>query len=494
MGSWALKVAGGFLAALLLTGSGFPLLGTLKPRAARTGSEPRRARSPADSALGLHHHQRHQRHVARNNCAPDDPAALPKHCCQKCPAGQFMTAPCTSRGNDTTCERCPPGTYLSLENLERECRKCSECHAPASQLVLKNCTETSNIECGCGAGYFRQCTDSVCSDFTCQECRRCKGRDTRQTCSEKEDAQCGDCQPGFYLEGSECRACATQSPEKCGEGCGRPCGGSSQGSGLQYILLGLMGPLFLGALVIYHKRRTLSNDSPAAGEAAAVKDSTLQQASACPSGAAEKPLESQGLLQLQLMEASQMNGNACPVRPLGGQDTWASPTEPQDTASKPRTAERCLGPRHIRPPWLLATIPAPHPGHGGWHRHIRQLSTGAPSAPPSLQAALLLADALFRCPAGPLPGVLPQGSKLYDIINTVPVRRWKEFMRVLELHDGEIEVVELEFAHVRDQQYEMLKRWYQQKNATLDSIFSALERMELAGCAEELRQRLQRCP
>uniref|UniRef100_A0A674JRS9 Death domain-containing protein n=1 Tax=Terrapene triunguis TaxID=2587831 RepID=A0A674JRS9_9SAUR len=222
----------------------------------------------------------------------------------------------------------------------------------------------------------------------------------------------------------------------------------------------------------------------------------LFQASACPSGTVEKPPESQGLLHLQVTEASQMNGNACSVRPLGSQDTWESPAEPRDTASKPRTAERCLVPRHMQPPWLLANIPASRPRHGAgtgtsdsW-----QLITGSPSASPSLQAALRLADALFRCPAGPLPGVLPQGSKLYDIINTVPVRRWKEFMRVLELHDGEIEVVELEFAHVRDQQYEMLKRWYQQKNATLESIFSALERMELAGCAEELRQRLQRCP
>ncbi|XP_026515886.1 tumor necrosis factor receptor superfamily member 1A-like [Terrapene carolina triunguis] len=168
----------GFLAALLLTGSGFPLLGTPKPRAAGTGSEPRRARSPADSALGLHHHQRHQRHVARNNCAPDDPLYSPKRCCQKCPAGKFMTAPCTSRGNDTACKSCPPGTYLSFQNLERECRKCSECQAQASQLVLKNCTETSDIECGCGAGHFMQCTDPACRDFTCQECRRCKGRAT----------------------------------------------------------------------------------------------------------------------------------------------------------------------------------------------------------------------------------------------------------------------------------------------------------------------------
>ncbi|KAG6930757.1 TNF receptor superfamily member 25 [Chelydra serpentina] len=421
MESWALKAAGGFLAALLLTGSGFPLLGTPRPRAAGSGSEPRRARSPADSALG-----RHKRQVTRPTCAADQLwHSTERLCCQKCPAGRFMTAPCTSRGHDTTCESCPPGTYLSFQNLERKCRKCSECHAQASQLVLKNCTETSDIECGCGAGHFRQCTDPACRDFTCQDCNKCKG--TRHNCSAKEDAQCGICQPGFYLEGGECRACATQSPEKCGEGCGRPCGGSSPGFGLEYVLLVLMGPLFLGALFIYHKRKTISNDSPAAGEAAAVKDSMLQQASACLPGATEQPLESHGLLHLQVTEASQMNGNACPVRPLCSPDPWASPAEPQGTAR-------------------------------------------------------------------PLPGVLPQGSQLYDIISAVPVRRWREFMRVLELPDGEIEVVELEFAHVRDQQYEMLKRCYQQKKAAPESIFAALERMELAGCAEELRQRLQRGP
>uniref|UniRef100_A0A8C0IYZ7 TNF receptor superfamily member 25 n=1 Tax=Chelonoidis abingdonii TaxID=106734 RepID=A0A8C0IYZ7_CHEAB len=270
----------------------------------------------------------------------------------------------------------------------------------ASQLVLKNCTETSDIECGCGASHFRQCTDPACRDFTCQECRRCKGRGTRHNCECPERCPLPS-KPGT----APCLPCC---PPRC--------------------------------------------PHPAAPHAAP-----------------------------QLLAS---HFPRCPT----------DPTPPPHPTVLPPLCALCHG--TYGHPGCLPPSPPPTLGTGAgtgtsdsW-----QLSTGTSSAPPSLQAALLLADTLFRCPAGPLPGVLPQGSKLYDIINTVPVRRWKEFMRVLELHDGEIEVVELEFAHVRDQQYEMLKRWYQQKNATLESIFSALERMELAGCAEELRQRLQRCP
>ncbi|NXY51697.1 TNR25 factor, partial [Ceuthmochares aereus] len=95
-----------------------------------------------------------------------------------------------------------------------------------------------------------------------------------------------------------------------------------------------------------------------------------------------------------------------------------------------------------------------------------------PSAPPEPRGALL------------------QGSQLYAVIDAVPVRRWKEFMRVLELREAEIELVELEVTHIRDQQYEMLKRWCQQTSATLDRVFAALEHMDLAGCAEALRRSL----
>ncbi|XP_078497073.1 tumor necrosis factor receptor superfamily member 25 [Lissotriton helveticus] len=95
---------------------------------------------------------------------------------------------------------------------------------------------------------------------------------------------------------------------------------------------------------------------------------------------------------------------------------------------------------------------------------------------------------------GSQPSALQQGKIFYDIINIVPARRWKEFMRTLELKDAEIERVEMEFPYFREQQYEMLKRWSQQNKAEMDSVYSALARMDLSGCAEELKRNTERGP
>ncbi|XP_070615132.1 tumor necrosis factor receptor superfamily member 25 [Erythrolamprus reginae] len=86
---------------------------------------------------------------------------------------------------------------------------------------------------------------------------------------------------------------------------------------------------------------------------------------------------------------------------------------------------------------------------------------------------------------------LQQGRNLYTVINAVPVRRWKEFVRGLGLQDREIELVELEHSQFREQQYEMLKCWCQQRGASLGAILDALEAMQLGGCAQELTEKLQ---
>uniref|UniRef100_A0A9L0K7Q0 TNF receptor superfamily member 25 n=1 Tax=Equus asinus TaxID=9793 RepID=A0A9L0K7Q0_EQUAS len=97
-------------------------------------------------------------------------------------------------------------------------------------------------------------------------------------------------------------------------------------------------------------------------------------------------------------------------------------------------------------------------------------------------------------PAASGAAMLQPGPQLYDVIEAVPARRWKEFVRTLGLREAEIEAVEVEVGRFRDQQYEMLKRWRQQQPAGLGAIYAALERMGLDGCAEDLRSRLQRGP
>ncbi|NXV80380.1 TNR25 factor, partial [Atlantisia rogersi] len=405
-----------------------------------------------------------------------------RRCCAQCPAGTLLKTPCSILGNDSLCAACPAGTFLAQPNTVTKCQACYECDrqgelapcraappgavpgraghrlSPAAfQRVLSNCSATSNAACGCEPGRFRDCLDKGCSDFSCRQCQPCTGRLIQRPCSEAQDTLCGSCKPDFYAEGSECRPCPTSAPETCGKECQRACGGRGAGatgpgavargsrslladgdgplllagSGLEYVLLALTGPLFLGALVIYHKRKRLRHDSPAGAPPAALR--------AAAAGTGATPW--------------------CQVRAqLWDGRCWTQPCSPQLTEREADTARRSPENRPLLREQLGV---AARPG-------------GEPEPP-----------------SAPEPrGALLQGSQLYAVIDAVPVRRWKEFMRVLELREAEIELVELEVTHIRDQQYEMLKRWCQQTSATLDRVFAALECMELAGCAEALRRRL----
>ncbi|NXR52649.1 TNR25 factor, partial [Hippolais icterina] len=399
-----------------------------QPPGWRVRAVPRRQRVPVQPLLRL------RRQPAGRPCRNGTKwIETTQQCCHPCPAGTFLSKPCTSPGEDNDCLPCPADTFRTHPSIFRECKACSECDRHAFQSVLRNCSATSNVECGCEPGHFRACIDhpELCNEFSCQKCQPCTGRLILQPCSDKKDALCdSSCKPDFYRDGDECRPCHTSTPDKCGKECQQVCGSNNnQGSGLEYILLGLTGPLFLGALAIYHKRKRLWHD---AGGPLPTAQATTSMA-----GAAATPW--------------------CQFSPRKWDKTcWTHPCSPQGTERATGTAKLSLKHQANTQP-LLREQPS---------------DEGEPSAPLEPRSALL------------------QGSQLYAVIDVVPVRRWKEFMRMLELREAEIELVELEVTHIRDQQYEMLKRWCQQTSATLDHVFAALERMELAGCAEQLRQSL----
>ncbi|XP_042738916.1 tumor necrosis factor receptor superfamily member 25 [Lagopus leucura] len=361
-------------------------------------------------------------------------------CCTQCPPGTFLQTPCTSHGNDNVCVACPAGTFLSHPNTRPKCDACYTCDHQTFQTVVSNCSATSNIACGCESGHFRECQnkDDSCSDFSCKKCKTCPGKLLLQPCSDRQDAQCGSCKPDFYAEGSECRPCHMSTPETCGEECQRVCGHRAPGSGLEYILLGLTGPLFLGALAIYHKRKRLQMETPAVSSLPTVTPWDCSGPTACMHPVTQRAAATE-VMQCQVWEPG---------------------------SSMARRSSESSALLHQQP--SRAALPN---------------GTTEPSVPSTAHSPAPPLSSPQRC-------ALLQGSQLYAVINAVPVRRWKEFMRVLELRDTEIELVEMEVAPFRDRQYEMLKRWCQQTSATLDRIFAALEHMDLSGCAETLRQSL----
>ncbi|XP_062872104.1 tumor necrosis factor receptor superfamily member 25 [Trichomycterus rosablanca] len=80
---------------------------------------------------------------------------------------------------------------------------------------------------------------------------------------------------------------------------------------------------------------------------------------------------------------------------------------------------------------------------------------------------------------------------LYAIIKQVPVRRWKEFLRLLSVSDDQMERVEMEEKLYSEQQYMMLRLWSQKSDANLENIYSTLHYMDLSGCIEELKEKIQ---
>ncbi|XP_043429605.1 tumor necrosis factor receptor superfamily member 25 isoform X2 [Prionailurus bengalensis] len=369
-------------------------------------------------------------------------------CCKGCPAGHYLKAPCPKPCGASTCLPCPRGTFLARENHhETRCTRCQACDEEVSQVALTNCSAVADAHCGCDPGWFPECLVKSCRDgspFRCHPCSDCRAlhRHTRVPCSVR-DTDCGTCLPGFYEYGNSCVSCPTSTLGSCPEPCVTVCGWR-QMFWVQVLLAGLVVPLLLGATLTYTYHRCQPCKPMVPNEAGLEALTPLQATHLSPRDSTLLAPAS----SIEKVRATHLVGNGWA---LGSPQNQEAPCA-EVTWSWDQLRSRALDP----PPPMPTPSPAP--------------------------------------PAGSAAATLQPGPQLYDVMDAVPARRWKEFVRTLGLREAEIEAVEVEIGRFRDQQYEMLKRWRQQQPAGLGAVYAALERMGLDGCAEDLRSRLQRGP
>ncbi|XP_047400555.1 tumor necrosis factor receptor superfamily member 25 isoform X2 [Sciurus carolinensis] len=380
----------------------------------------------------------------RCDCTSDFQRRNGPSCCRGCPVGHYMKTRCTEPCGNSTCLPCPQGTFLARDNhFKDQCTRCQACDEEAFQVALENCSAVADTRCGCKPGWLIDCSVKPCresSPFRCRPCSGCEAMYTELPCSSR-DTDCGPCLPGFYEYGNGCISCPTNILGSCPEPCAAVCGWR-QMFWAQVLMASLVVLFLLGATLIYTYRRCQTR-TPVVPEKAGTEALTPPQAthlSSCESAHT-------------LLVPPGSSGKVCTVQLVGNSWTPDAP-QAQEVPSEQMPQSWAQQPgRELGPPLALPLSPVPN--------------AGSPAA------------------------VLQPGPQLYDVMDAVPARRWKEFVRTLGLREAEIEAVEVEIGRFRDQQYEMLKRWRQQQPAGLGAVYAALERMGLDGCAEDLRSRLQ---
>ncbi|XP_047437056.1 tumor necrosis factor receptor superfamily member 1A isoform X2 [Mugil cephalus] len=354
-----------------------------------------------------------------------------EHCFEKCPAGHYKVGTCT--GQLVKCEICGEGSYTAVPSTIDHCQRCESCGSHEKR--IKPCNRTSNTQCECKEGYYNAGDDD---NRSCQSCRSCK-----------RDSKCR----------SKCASPTTPLPST-----------STSAS---------------------TTKQATETATPALSPDPLTTSPTRTTASRNTSTPVKVPITYNhqmfwimvvlitllmlfwfllilGSLHRYLYCSPCWNTN----KDIGSPDGEANFNEPNHQGS---------------PTTLTLNIAEETP--------MMALSSNqaVQESPTHISPLLRNGDhsvATRNEQSDRWPAVV-----LYAIIKEVPLRRWKEFLRLLSVADQELERVELEAGlglGSIERQYQMLRLWSQRSSASMNDVFSALHYMDLSGCAQLLQESLEK--
>ncbi|KAJ8016463.1 hypothetical protein DPEC_G00007460 [Dallia pectoralis] len=331
--------------------------------------------------------------------------------------------------NKGNCTECKPGTFTAIPNSSPKCLRCETCDTGGNKYEKKPCKSNNNIECGCKKGYFQN------SNADCQRCSICENC---LHCSACFPERCDFCKSGKDQSGKkECQQCQT----------------------------------LCSNYTVYTSQMTkattqkLQTNSP--------NPSIIVTPRSIPH------LTIIGLALLVILMfivlvsgilvliKNVCRGFGCCLTPEKKKCLPARDTPCNGQQNRPET----LMLNNIDGIPLTPLVYSPtKTGHlvlplipNGEPRIHRQESHGE------------------RWPA----------MMLYAVIKEVPLRRWKEFLRLLSISDRQLERIELEPGlSFLERQYQILRLWSQGPDTSLEDVYSALRYMELEGCVQQLQESL----
>nr|XP_019944465.1 PREDICTED: tumor necrosis factor receptor superfamily member 1A-like isoform X1 [Paralichthys olivaceus] len=371
-------------------------------------------------------------------------------CYSNCPAGYHKTGNCKAPADYHTCQKCKDKEYTEIENTRTSCIRCSICSH--NEVEIKPCNSTSNVECECKDGFFN---DGKNSDRSCSSCgcKFCKEPHKNPDYMKK----CKPCQREACLSDPECKMECAKSPSTT--------------------------PSTITQTTSNHT--TVPPTPPTTP-----RNRTLSPV--------EKPVEPEPvpymlwlflwvvfvitvvLCQMLLLHLIKRKTGK-PNKFLCWRTNKGVELQAEDAKSKEQESHQGSS---------LATL-------------TFNISEESPMMDLSPCPVLSQRPAAHICPL--LPNVEQEAVRrdkhsehwpaivLYAIIKEVPLRRWKEFLRLLSVADQQLERVELEAGLGSiEKQYQILRLWSQRSSAGLSDVFSALHYMDLSGCAQLLQENLEK--
>ncbi|XP_036388324.1 tumor necrosis factor receptor superfamily member 1A [Megalops cyprinoides] len=407
---------------------------------------------------------------ANRSCNADDLRKDPNKCCQKCPPGYRKKSSSQEgcAGTEIRCSPCDDNFFTEIDNTTPKCRVCRQCNEQANEKEESHCKPDQDTVCGCEKGYYKVYFGNT---FNCVKCTEC--------CSTDPGIHCGPC--NFGQNGDQQKMCKPCGKADCSKGWREAC---------QYLC---------PTTIVMTPNTTTTTTTEKTGTT--VPGSTLNHP--------RYIVVLLSLLLTLLLGCSLAIALCfCAQRARG---FFLLPWTLEKNANQPhqlyQPRDTVLDKAHTTHPDLPCD--SHNPPVVEVSKNYPTIPKLAPSQDPSVPMLMTMPPPCFQnnysCRlATPLlktePKVFREDSQtgswpatvLYAIIGEVPVRRWKEFLRLLAVPDGQMERVELEAGPCYlEQQYQMLRLWSQRGDVGLENVYSALHSMDLSGCAKELRDKLE---